>query len=175
MGRRHLGRRQELLRRHDRPVLDRRPRRLRRARATTAADSSKSTPAISSTGPNRFRIDDETPPQDQDPRHPGPGLVHAGAHPRPVRRRRRRLPHQYEPHLSHRAGRAARRRAGAGSRGRPADRHPGRPAGPQDPAGHAARRLAHPQGGRAGALRAQGPGRRSERHSRFRIPKSSPR
>ena len=74
---------------------------------------------------------DATSAPHQDRRDPRSGVLGPQRHREPVRGRRRRLPHQHEPHHARPHARARggdpRRRA----RVRPPDRHPGRPAGPK--------------------------------------------
>ena len=91
--------------------------------------------------PQRPEPSHETSAPHQDPRNAWPCLLRQRDDPPPVRGRRRRVPHQYEPHLARQDARAGQDHSQCREQLRPADRHSGRPAGPEASSGLLRRRL----------------------------------
>ena len=118
---------------------------------------------------------DETTAPNQDRRHARPGLVRPRHDRAAVRGRRRRVPHQHEPHLARPHARTdrndPRRRGGIW----PADRDPGRSAGAETAARHLRRRLGDGETGRHASRSIPTRRRATRRASTCRIRKSCKR
>ena len=140
--------------------------RTRTAAAAARAVTPAAYAAVRRRGPHRPEpASDETSAPRQDRRHAGARILRAGRYGAPVQRRRRRLPHQYEPHQPGAHARAGRLHPRHRARHRPADRHPGRPAGSEAAARHLHRRLGHVGEGRD--LRARQRSGTGRCHARF--------